>query len=89
MASIVLLTGSPSLRQEADIDGVSEDSLSIYLGPKAGVVSWACLSPPIVAQTGGEGVASHNPLYKRDSQQSCTEQRKHPTCVTCIDACRS
>jgi hypothetical protein len=89
MANIVLLTGSPSPREEAGINGVFEGSLSIYLGPKVAVESWAGLLPPIVVQTAGGGAGSHNPLCRGDIQQRLYKTTKNSTSIARIDAHRS
>lgn len=89
MANIVLLTGFPGPREEAGINGVSEGSLLICLGPKVVVASWARLLPPTVAQTVGGGAASHNPLCRGEIQQRPYRRQKPSTCITCVDARRS
>lgn len=89
MVNIVLLTGSPSPREEAGINGVSEGSLLSYLGPKVAAASWAGLLLPIVVQTAGRGAGSHNHLYRGDIQQILYSTTKIPTCITSIDAHRS
>ena len=87
--NIGLLTGSPSPREEAGINGVFGGSPLIYLGPNIAVASWAGPLLPIVAQTAGGGAESHNHLFRGDAQQMVHRTTKFPTCITCVDAHRS